>query len=304
MSTTASPLDAAALARLGDLRLRARTVVEGALAGLHRSPHHGASVEFSEHKEYSPGDEIRHIDWKAYGKFDKYYVKRFEDETELRAYLAIDCSASMGYAGEGVSKLAYAGMLAAALAYLLLQQQDQVGLVAFADDVQLYLPPRARPGQLADLLEAIAGLRPAGRTDVERALAYLSGVAHRRSLIILLSDLLEGETQAVAMLRGLRAHRHDVALFHLLDRDELELPEARFAVPTRFFGLEDDGEIEADPRWVRRHYLEEVRRFTERCRNACVEGSIDYQLVSTAHAPADALLDFLRRRTRVQTRAR
>src|SRR6516165_9407292 len=130
-------LDPLALAKLQNLELRARAVVEGALAGLHRSPHHGASVEFAEHKEYSPGDEIRHIDWKAYGKFDKYYVKRFEEETELRCYLLIDCSASMGYAGpSGVTKLEYATWLAAGIAYLLLRQQDQPGLIAFADDVR------------------------------------------------------------------------------------------------------------------------------------------------------------------------
>src|SRR5204863_9603633 len=147
-------LDPTALSRLGTLTLKARTVVEGALSGLHKSPHHGASVEFAEHKEYSAGDEIKHIDWKAYGKFDKYYVKRFEEETELRAYLLIDTSASMGYRGGGVSKLDYARYLAAGLAYLLLRQQDQVGMVAFGEKLKGYLPPRSRGGHLADLLQS------------------------------------------------------------------------------------------------------------------------------------------------------
>src|SRR5258708_3613634 len=183
-------LDPVSLARLSNLELRARSVVEGALSGLHRSPHHGASVEFAEHKEYSAGDEIKHIDWKAYGKFDKYYVKRFEEETELRAYLLLDTSASMAYCGRGVSKWAYAQSLAGALAYLLLRQQDQVGMIAFGERLCGYLPPRSRSGHLGDLLTALDGLSPKGRTDLTRALAYVSEVAQRRALIVVFSDLL------------------------------------------------------------------------------------------------------------------
>src|ERR1700759_3352337 len=175
-------LDPVALERLKNLELRARTVVEGALAGLTRLPHHGSSVEFAEHKEYAPGDEIKHIDWKAYGKFDKYYVKRFAEETELRAYLVIDSSASMAYQGAGVSKLEYARMLAASLAYLLLRQQDQVGLVAFGEKLRGFLPPRSRGGHLGDLLTALDGVEAQGRTDLGRAIAYVSEVAQRRSL--------------------------------------------------------------------------------------------------------------------------
>ena len=217
-------LDPLALARLHNLELRARTVVEGALAGLHRSPHHGSSVEFAEHKEYAPGDEIKHIDWKAYGKFDKFYVKRFEEETELRAYLVLDSSASMDYRGGGVSKLEYARMLAASLAYLLLRQQDQVGMVAFGEKLRGYVAPRARSGHLSDLLTALDGVVAQGRTDLGRAIAYVSEVAPRRALLVFFSDLLGGDERLRALLRGLRARRHDVVVFHLLDKDELELP--------------------------------------------------------------------------------
>src|SRR5437879_4928359 len=174
--------DPLVLAKIANMSLRARHVVEGLLSGLHDSPYRGYSVEFAEHKEYSPGDEIRHIDWKAYGRVDKYYVKRYEEETELRGYLVVDCSASMGYAGRGVSKLAYSGQLASAIAYLLLRQQDQAGLVAFADTLRGYLPPRARAGHLGDLLDAVAALSAEGRTDLARGLAYVSDVARRRSL--------------------------------------------------------------------------------------------------------------------------
>jgi uncharacterized protein (DUF58 family) len=300
--------DAMALSRVTDLKLRARTVVEGALAGLHRSPHHGASVEFAEHKEYSPGDEVRHIDWKAFGKFDKYYVKRYEEETELRGYLLIDCSASMGYAGgapaSSVSKLTYAGQLASSLSYLLLKQQDQAGLIAFAETMRGYLPPRGRASHLADLLEAIAALSPSGRTDLGRAVAYVSDVARRRSLIVMFSDLLESGFEAVRLLRGLRARRHDVVLFHVLDGDELRLPETSFEGPTLFCGMEDDRELLADPRLVRRQYLAAVEEFTGNVRRGCAEGDVEYHLVDTTRPPSDVLRDFLRGRARVRTRAR
>jgi uncharacterized protein (DUF58 family) len=296
-------LEPAAVARLADLKLRARTIVEGALAGMHRSPHHGASVEFAEHKEYSPGDEIRHIDWKAYGKFDKYYVKRFEEETELAAWLVVDASASMGYAGDSaggtVSKLTYASWLAAGLAYLLLRQQDRAGLLAFGGDARTFVPARSRGSHLADLLDALAALRPTGATDLERAVAYLSDVAHRRSMVLVFSDMLEPGAEAVQLLRGLRARRHDVALFHILDGDELRLP---FDESTRFEGLEEPRALVVDPRAVRREYLAAVGRFVGDCRRACAEGDVGYQLVDTSRPPSLALLDFLRARTRVRVR--
>lgn len=291
----ASLLDAVSVSKLADLKLRARTVVEGALAGLHRSPHHGASVEFAEHKEYSPGDEIRRIDWKAYGKFDKYYVKRYEEETELRAYLVVDCSASMGYFGAGVSKLTYSTYLASALAYLLLKQQDQAGLVAFADTMRGYLPPRSRAGHLGDLLAALAALTPGGTTDLGRAMAYVSDVARRRSLIVLLSDLLETGYTAVHLLRGLKARHHDVVLFHVLDGDELRLP---FDRPMEFEGMEDDRRVVVDPEQVRAQYLEEIHGFTEACRKSCAEGDVEYHLVDTSRPPSAVLLDFLQARAR------
>ena len=284
-------LDAAAIARLGDLELRARVVVEGALAGLHRSPHHGASVEFAEHKRYAPGDDIRRIDWKAYGRVDRYYVKRFEEETELRAYLVLDCSASMGYGADGrPSKLVYGSQVAAGLAHLILRQRDQAGLVAFAETIRHYLPPRARPGQLRELLTTLAGLVPDGRTDLRGALDYVAQVARRRSLIVLLSDLLDGGDDAVRLLRGLRARRHDVVLLHLLDGDELELP---FRGPTCFVGLEDHDELLADPEAVGAAYRAEVAAFVAGLRRGCALGDVEYHLVDTRRPPGAVLLELL-----------
>jgi uncharacterized protein (DUF58 family) len=283
-------LDPVSLARLSNLELRARSVVEGALSGLHRSPHHGSSVEFAEHKEYSAGDEIKHIDWKAYGKFDKYYVKRFEEETELRAYLLLDCSASMGYRGSGVSKLEYARVLAASLAYLLLKQQDQVGMVAFGERLRGYLPPRARSGHLNDLLTALDGVQAEGRTDLPRALAYLSEVVQRRAMVVLFSDLLGTDDEVRHLLRGLRARKHDVVVFHLLDKDELTLP---FEGTTIFESMEDEQKLVADPGDVRKAYLAELAKFVDGYRSALREGDVEYHLVDTSEAPAEVLVRFL-----------
>jgi uncharacterized protein (DUF58 family) len=290
-------LDPVALRRLANLELRARAVVEGALSGMHRSPHHGSSVEFAEHKEYAPGDEIKHIDWKAYGKLDRYYVKRFEEETELRCYLCIDTSASMGYGAPGPTKLEYARTLAASLGYLLLRQQDHVGLISFGASLSGYLPPRSRAGHLSDLLGALEAAEPQGQTDLPRAIGYASEVAHRRSLIVFFSDLLgsgvsdpHAPTSPVHLFRGLRARRHDVVVFHLLHPDELQLP---FDGPTRFLSMEDDAELLANPGEVRAAYLDEMQRFLDTHRRGLGEGDVEYHLVDTSRPPAEALLALL-----------
>jgi uncharacterized protein (DUF58 family) len=289
-------LDPVALSRLGNLTLKARTVVEGALSGLHRSPHHGSSVEFAEHKEYSPGDEIRHIDWKAYGKFDRYYVKRYEEETELTAYLVLDRSGSMSYRGGGVSKLEYAAYLCASLAYLLSRQQDRVGLLAFGGvgEEPVYLPPRARSNHLHDVLAAIARVVDEGGRGggaIPGALERIAELARtRRSLIVLVSDLFDTSSEVPAVLRRLRVQRHDVSVFQTLDRDELELP---FEGVTLFESLEDDRKLLADPRHVRVAYLRELEEFLGRTRKALSEGDVEHQLVATDQPVERTLLDFL-----------
>ncbi len=293
-----SLLHPAEIAKLGDLSLRARAIVDGALAGLHRSPRSGASVDFAEHKIYSPGDEVRHIDWKAYGKFDKYYIKRFEEETELTAYLVVDASASMDYAGSaaagGRSKLQYAVELAAALGYLLAQQRDRVGLVAFNEAVRAFLPARARRGHLRELCQQLDALRAEGCTDLARALGRVSEVTRQRSLVMLFSDLLNGSEDAIRLLRQLRV-RHDVVLFHLLDHDEIELP---FEGALQFEGMEEAGVLQVDVASVRPAYRRRVAEFLADCRRRAGEGDVEYQLVNTAYAATDVLLQFLHRRER------
>jgi uncharacterized protein (DUF58 family) len=293
-------LDPVALSRLGTLTLKARTVVEGALSGLHRSPHHGSSVEFAEHKEYSPGDEIRHIDWKAYGKFDRYYVKRYEEETELTCYLLLDRSGSMAYRGSGLSKLEYGAYLCAALAYLLNRQQDRVGLLAFGGGVDAhYVPPRQRSNHLHDLLRAIDEVVARGGEGPTRLGEVIERVAElgrrRRSLIILVSDLFDSAPEIPALLRRLRVQRHDVAVIQLLDPDELTLP---FEGLTFFESLEDDRRLLADPRAIRSAYLRELDEFLGRIRRELAEGDVEHMLVPTAQPIERTLLDFLTARGR------
>ena len=292
-----SLLDPKVLARLGSLHLRVRAITEGVLSGLHKSPHHGQSVEFAEHKEYAPGDEIRLIDWKAYGKFDKYYVKRFEQETNLRAYLVVDASGSMGYRSDPgrLTKLEYASAMAASLAYLLVRQQDAAGLVVVSDKVRAALPPRATAGHLLPLVGALAELAAEGPTEVGTAVDWVMEHAPRRSSVLVFSDLLDRDERVLRRMAQLGKRRHEVTLFHVLDPAELEFP---FDDPTLFLSMEDGRQVEANGRDVRRGYLELMGRWLAEVRRTALESDVDYSLCRT-DAPVDAvLIPFLARRER------
>ncbi len=283
------------LNKLGNLSLRARRVVEGALTGLHKSPHHGASVEFSEYKEYAPGDDIRRIDWKAYGRFDKYYVKRFEQETNLQGYLLVDGSASMEYKSPDAewSKREYACVLAASLAYLLIRQQDAAGLVTFSEGPDEFVPPRATTAHLRYITQALEALEGEGGTDIVRALDHLAEFGRRRSTLILLSDLFDTSPQLGDRLKRLRARGHEVAVFHVLDPWERTFP---FADLTEFEDMEDpERRIVADPRGMREAYLEEMEMFIDEVRRSCREGDVDYVGVTTNEPPDRVLVEFLAR---------
>ena len=289
-------LDPSLLARIAGMPLRARTVVEGALSGMHRSPHRGASVEFSEHKEYAPGDELRHVDWRALGRMDRWYVKQFEHETNLRATLVLDASRSMGYRGRAsaMSKLEVGAVLAASLAYLLVQQGDATGLLTFADTPIEYLPPRSRPAHLHALLATLEAVTPAREaTNLAAALDRVAEVVPRRGLVVLVSDLFDFAHQPDGLLRRLKQSRHDVAVLQVLDRDELTLP---FDGPTLFEGLEGRARLLTDPVGLRERYRAEIDAWTATWRRACIEADADYQLVTT-DAPLDQVLgELLRRR--------
>jgi len=290
-------LDPQVIARMGNLRLRVRAITEGLLSGLHKSPHHGQSVEFAEHKEYAPGDEIRLIDWKAYGKFDKYYVKKYEQETNLRAYLVVDASGSMGYRGDParLTKLEYASAMAASLGYLLVRQQDAAGLVIVAGKVQTALPPRAAANQVGPMVDALERCQAAGPTELGAAIEWVIEHAPRRSSVIVFSDLMDREEKVLRRLAQLGRRKHEVTLFHVLDPAELEFP---FEDPTLFLSMEDDRQVEAHGRDMRKGYLELLGRWLEEVRRSALESDVDYTLCRT-DAPLDSvLLPFLARRER------
>ncbi len=299
------------LAQLATLAVRARVIVQGAFAGMHHNLHAGTSMEFTEHKEYAPGDEIRHIDWKAAGRVDRYYIKRFEDETEMRTFLLVDASASMGYSRRGVSKLVYATYLAGALAYLLAQQGDPAGLLIFDENTRQHLPPSTRAGQIREILRLLETAAPDGRTDPARALGHVGELADKRSLIILFTDFLDSEPAATApgaaaahasgpladRLRQLRARGHDVVVFHILDPDEVNLP---FDDLTQFEGMEpgDGRTLLAEAADLREAFRRESSNFRERWRQTCVEGRVEYRFATSDQGPSEILRAFVAGRQR------
>jgi uncharacterized protein (DUF58 family) len=283
--------DPKVLAGISNLALRARWVVEGLLSGVHKSRAKGFSVEFEEHREYAPGDEIRRIDWKAFGKFDRYFIKEYEDETNLRAYLLLDGSASMNYASDGITKFDYGCTLTASLAYLILKQQDAAGVVTFSNRIESFVPPRAKRDYLMQILHALENRGPAGETNVGKILDELAGQIKRRGLIILVSDLLDEPEQVIKGLRQFRFKGNDVIVFHLLDPAEMELP---FEGNVLFEDLEAANlEVITDPRAIRATYQQVVREFITEMRKQCHDNAIDYQLISTATPLDQALASYL-----------
>jgi uncharacterized protein (DUF58 family) len=288
-------LDPIVLARLAALPIKARLIVEGALSGMHRARLHGSSVEFAEHKEYSPGDEIRHVDWRAYAKADRYYVKQFEQESQLTVYLVLDASASMEFAGGGLRKLDYAGLLCAAIAHLVIRQQDKAGLYAFGDrGVDTLVPARARTTHLHDLLTVIDAVCVKGGAGDEPATAALERIAElsrrRRSLIVLASDLFDPEDRTLTTLTRLRAQRHDVTVFHTVAPHELTFP---YDGLTRFEALESEHQLLADPNAIRKEYLARMNGFLATCRDRCAAAGVDYHLTPTDRPIDQTLIDFL-----------
>jgi len=298
-------LDPTMLARLGTLPVKARLIVDSALSGMHRARLHGSSVEFAEHKEYSPGDEIRHIDWRAYAKLDRWYVKQFEQESQLTVYLVLDASASMEFAGGGLRKLDYAALLCSAIAHLVIRQQDKAGLYAFGDrTVDSLVPARARTSHLHDLMTVIDQITIAGGKGDEPATAALERIAEltrrKRALIVLASDLFDPDNSTLATLRRLRAQRHDVAVFHVLAPDELTFP---YEGLTRFDALESQHQLLANPAAIKKEYLARMNAFLATCRDDCAAAGVDYHLAPTDRALDQTLIDFLVGRRSLQASA-
>jgi uncharacterized protein (DUF58 family) len=289
-------LDPAALARFGRLELIARLVVEGVMAGLHRSPFKGFSVEFAEHRQYGPGDEIRHIDWRAFGKTDRYYVKEYEEETNLKAYLVVDSSGSMGYAGRTVSKLEHARRLAAALAYLAISQRDAVGLVTFDRAIRAMIPARSAPGHFSVVCKTLEEARPGGEAPLSGILHALADQVRRRGLVIVVSDGFDELDALTSALRHLRHRHHEVLFFHTLAPEEEEFP---FRRPARFRDLERPGhDLRADPLTLRATYLERFHAFCQALKERVRGMDADYHRASTAESVERTLLDYLASRSR------
>ncbi|MAZ95318.1 MAG: DUF58 domain-containing protein [Planctomycetaceae bacterium] len=257
MEDSPTSLDPRALASLKGLRLRARQIVEGYMVGLHRSPLRGFSIEFAEHREYAPGDDVRHVDWKVFGRTDKFYVKQYEDETNLICYLVLDVSESMAYQGPGsaMSKLEYARCLVAAFSWLVLQQQDAVALATIGEQVHDRLRPASHPSQWDNVLRMLEGASPAGATRIGSTLHELAERYRKRGIVIILSDLFTEVDELIAGLRHFGHRRHDVVVLEVLDPAELDFPFQRFS---SFQGFEQLGNLLADPAAIRTGYLKEM----------------------------------------------
>jgi uncharacterized protein (DUF58 family) len=289
-------LDPRTLAKLSGLQLRARHIVEGYVSGLHRSPYHGFSIEFAEHREYAPGDDLRYVDWKVFGRTDKIYLKQFEDETNLICYIVLDASESMQYRGPDtpLSKFEYAQCLATAVAWLVLEQQDAVGLVTFNDQIRTNISPSSNASHLQDLLRVMETTDPIAKTNTGATFHELAERFRKRGVVLILSDLFDNVSTMLAGLKHFRHRRHDVILLHVLDPAELDFP---FRSPTLFKGLEEYPEVLADPRALRRAYLREFETFRHRIQRGCRNQEMDYQLISTDQPLDAALSNYLARRT-------
>lgn len=280
-------LDPKVLDKLGRLDLKARQAVEGFMAGLHRSPHRGSSVEFAEHREYVPGDDLRHLDWRIYGRSDRFYIKRYEEETNLTLNLVLDVSESMSYAGEGqVSKFNYAAMAAATLAYMVLRNRDAAALALTDETLENWVPPATRPSHLLAITNAIEKAELTRKTDAGLVLKELSSKLPPRSIVVVLSDLFADPDRILAGIRALKTRRQDVIVFHVLDRDEIEFPFERML---KFDGLEGMDELVADPKALRQAYLEVFNEHQTRIRKGCLGNGVDYQVLQT-DTPLDVVL--------------
>ena len=288
-------LDPTVLASISNLELRARFVVEGFINGLHRSPFRGFSVEFSEYRHYHPGDDIRHIDWKLFARSGEHYIKQYEEETNVRCYIMMDCSASMGYGSGNVTKLEYAKTLASALAYFMTNQRDAVGLITFDHKVMDYLPSRYRQGHLMRILRTLANTTLGEQTNLSRPISDLGFSFQRKGLIILISDLLDDPEMIVKGLQHLRFKGNDVIVFHTMDAAELTFPFDRYA---EFEDIESHERLKAAPHVVRKAYLQELENFCDFYRRKCRRSGIDYSLLNTSEPLNVALSTYLTKRAK------
>ncbi len=293
MKTTHKHLRPEVIARVARLEIKARQIVEGFLAGGHRSPYFGQSVEFVQHREYVPGDDVRRIDWKVWSKTDKVYVKLYEEDTNLRTTLIVDLSESMRFGSGAATKYDYGCTIASTLAYLLLRQQDSVGLVAFDEAIRTRVPPHSKRTHLNDILAALEAEEPQQKTDMFDVLRHVAEEQGRRGMIVLVSDLLVPRPGLFKGLKMLRHRGHDVLVFHVLDDEELDF---NFAGTTKFEGMEELGDILCDPRSLREGYLAAMHTYLDELRRFCAQQVIDYRTVRTSEHIDAVLLHYMNHR--------
>ena len=284
------------VARLSNMSLRARLVVEGYIIGQHKSPFHGFSVEFAEHRAYGPGDEIRHVDWKLYGKTDRYFVKQYEEETNLRSYILLDTSRSMEYKSNKISKLDYGNYLSAALAYLMINKQDGVGLTLFDNQIQKFIPPRSKPSHINTILTHLDKIGSGKDTDVGIVLHEMAERIKKRGLIILISDLFDETENIMKGLKHFRHNKQEIIVFHIMDRKELDF---NFTNRTKFKDMETDEQITTEPWKIRKVYQQAIRSYQDELRLRCREQKIDYVPLFTDQNLDLALNEFLKKRQRL-----
>ncbi len=283
-------LDSEALARLGAMPLEARQAMTGSVAGRHRSPHRGSSVEFAEYRKYVQGDDTRRLDWKAYARSDRYYIKEFEADTNLRAYFVIDASASMGFSAADEPRIQFARKLAATLSYLIINQGDAAGLSICQEKIHLEIPPTRKAAQLNNILDVLAKTKPTGETGLVEALHTIAEKTNQRALVIIMSDLFCDTDKLTDALQHLRYRKHDVAVFHLLDKQEVDFD---FERPHRFIDMEDQTSVVAEPALIADDYRNAMQHFLNEVKTACHNVRADYHLITTNQSYEKIIYDFL-----------
>ena len=290
-------LDPSVISKLNSLELKARLVVEGFMVGLHKSPYHGFSVEFTEHRPYMQGDSLKDIDWKVYGKTEKFFIKQYEEETNLKSYLLLDTSRSMTYASEGnISKLEYATTLVAALSYLMLKQQDAVGLTLYSDKINKYYPPRANRTYLRELLKSLGEISSSDKTNTAICLNLIAEKINRRGLVIIISDFFDDVSSILSALKHFRYQKNEVIVFQVLDPIERSFAFGKDAI---FKDLESGDEITTQPFQIQKSYKEAMEQFITKIKNECLNSNIEYNLIETTVPFDKALFSYIQKRKRL-----
>ena len=286
-------MDVSTINKIDNLFLRAKLVVEGFIIGMHKSPYHGFSVEFSEHRPYGYGDEIKYIDWKLWGKTDRFYIKQFEEETNLKCHVILDKSSSMSYGSHSINKFEYSKCLAASLIYLMIKQQDAVGLTTFDDKLNITIPPKSKVSHLNLLLQTMHNSKTGGETDISLLLHSLAESIHKRGLIILISDLIDNEKDIIKGLRHFRHKGHEVIVFHIMDPKESNLD---YDENINFIDLENQKELKIDARQIKSQYNKAFKNFCDYYKNECVKNNIDYIPINTMDSLDGSLMQYLIKR--------